>query len=223
MLIEIKNISKKYGKKAVLSDISFSANSGESIGIIGANGCGKSTLLSILAGVQRADDGEFLCDGKDLLIYSDVRSRAVGYVPQGTPLIEELTAYDNLILWYDSKTLKKELNGGMLDMLGINDFLKVRVSKMSGGMKKRLSIGCALASYPPILLLDEPMSALDIACKQKIQEYLREYKRSGGILILVTHDVLELELCDRCYILKDGEMKSFDFNGDTGELVKNIL
>ena len=222
MVIDIENISKKYGKKQVLTDVTFSAKSGECIGIIGANGCGKSTLLSILAGVQRADDGKFLCDGKDLLTRDDLRNRAVGYVPQGTPLLDELNAYDNLFLWYDKATLEKELAGGMLDTLGINEFLKVRVSRMSGGMKKRLSIGCALAHYPPVLLLDEPMSALDIACKQKIKDYLKEYKTKGGILILVTHDTLELELCDRCYIIKDGKTVPFKFSGDTEELVREI-
>lgn len=223
MQIEIKNISKKFGKKTVLSSAGFYAHSGECIGIVGANGSGKSTLLSILAGILKADNGSFICDGKNLFSSPSLHHRAVGFVPQGTPLIEELTAYDNLFLWYDRKSLKKELDGGMLDLLGINEFLHLRVSKMSGGMKKRLSIGCALAGRPPVFLLDEPMSALDIACKQKIKEYLSGYKSAGGILVLVTHDILELELCDRLYVLKDGELRDFEFNGDTDGLVKSIL
>ena len=223
MHIEIKDVTKKFGNKTVLSGVDLSADSGECVGILGTNGTGKSTLLSILAGVLRADAGTFLCDGVDLLRAPKTRSRAVGYVPQGTPLIEELTARDNLCLWYDKASLQRELNGGILDMLGIPDFLNLRVSKMSGGMKKRLSIGCALAGHPPIFLLDEPMSALDIVCKQKIKDYLESYKRAGGILILVTHDVLELELCDRCYILKDGKTEPFAFTGDTDELVKRIV
>ena len=223
MKIELVDIHKKFGKKTVLSGVNFSASSGECIGILGANGSGKSTLLSLLAGVLKADKGAFLCDGTDLFKSPELRSRAVGYVPQGTPLIEELTAYDNLFLWYDRATLKKELNGGMLEMLGINEFLKVRVSKMSGGMKKRLSIGCAIAGHPPVFLLDEPMSALDIACKQKIKDYLESYKKAGGILILVTHDVLELSICDRFFILKDGKLNDFEFSGDTDELVKSII
>lgn len=223
MRIDIKSISKKFGRKKVLTGVDFNAESGECIGIVGANGSGKSTLLSILAGVQKADSGEFLCDGKDLLKDSKTRSRAVGYVPQGIPLIEELTAYDNLFLWYDKKDLKSELSGGMLSMLGINEFLKLRISKMSGGMKKRLSIGCAMAGHPPILLLDEPMSALDIACKQNIKNYLLNYKNAGGIIILVTHDVLEMELCDRYYAIKDGVAKQFLFSGSTDDLVKDII
>ena len=223
MTIELKDIQKKFGKKQVLSGVNMSAQSGECIGILGANGSGKSTLLSLLAGVLKADKGEFILDGTDLFKSPKVRSRAVGFVPQGTPLIEELTAYDNLFLWYDRATLKTELESGMLYMLGINDFLKLRVSKMSGGMKKRLSIGCAIAKHPPVFLLDEPMSALDIACKQKIKDYLESYKNAGGIVILVTHDILELNLADRCYILKDGKLTDYEFSGDTEELVKSIL
>lgn len=223
MHIEISGITKKFGKKTVLSGAEFSADSGECIGILGTNGTGKSTLLSILAGVLRPDAGTFLCDGTDLFRSPNVRRRAVGYVPQGTPLIEELTARDNLYLWYDKTSLEKELHGGVLDMLGIPAFLNQRVSRMSGGMKKRLSIGCALAGHPPIFLLDEPMSALDIVCKQTIKAYLENYKKAGGILVLVTHDVLELELCDRCYILKEGKTEPFVFSGDTDELVKRIL
>jgi len=222
MEIKIKGIAKNYGKKQVLKDISFEAVSGKCIGILGANGCGKSTLLSILAGIQPASKGEFLYEGKDLFKYTTERSQLVGYVPQGTPLIEELTAKDNLSLWYDKAEMEKQLKDGVLKMLGIDEFLKTTVSKMSGGMKKRLSIGCAIAKRPPILILDEPMAALDLACKQSICEYLKSHKTAGGILLLATHDVLELELCDECYIIKDGYIFPFDYDGNLNELVKNL-
>ena len=107
-------------------------------------------------------------------------------------------------------------------MLGINDFLKTTVSKMSGGMKKRLSIGCAISSRPPVLLLDEPMAALDLACKQDISEYIKSYKCAGGIVLLATHDVLELELCDSWYIMKNGQLTPFDYNGNVEKLVKSL-
>ena len=220
MQIEIKNISKKFKRKSVLRDITLSVGEGKCIGILGANGCGKSTLLSILAGVQHADGGSFVCDGVDLLKDARKRAELVGYVPQGTPLISELSAWDNLILWYDKDTAKQELENGVLHLLGIGDFLKVTVSKMSGGMKKRLSIGCAMAKKPPILLLDEPTAALDIACKQHIAEYLQHYKRSGGILLLTTHDVMELSLCDAWYIIRDGVLCPFQFDGDVAKLVE---
>ena len=222
MYIEIQSIAKKYKKKPVLKDISLSAQGGQCSGILGSNGTGKSTLLSILAGIQKCDSGAFLFEGKDLFRYPRERSKLVGYVPQGTPLIEELNAWDNLSLWYDSDTLKKELSGGFLAMLGIADFIKTPVSKMSGGMKKRLSIGCAISSRPPILLLDEPMSALDLACKQNILTYLKSHKKAGGIILLATHDVLELELCDQWYIIKDGVLVPFNYDGNFDTLVKSL-
>lgn len=222
MNIELKNIHKSYGKKQVLRGVNLSAESGKCIGILGGNGSGKSTLLSILAGIQEANAGNFLFDGKDLFEYRKERSRLIGYVPQGTPLIEELTAYDNLLLWYDKSTMKKEFSQGFLKTLGIGDFLKVPVSKMSGGMKKRLSIGCAISGKPPVLLLDEPMAALDIACKQNISEYIKDHKRAGGIALLATHDVLELELCDEWYIMKNGVLEPFNYTGNIDELVKSL-
>ena len=210
MKIEIKHIRKHYGRKAVLKDVCLTVEGGKCVGILGGNGCGKSTLLSILAGVQRADGGAFLYEDKDLFTYPRQRAQLVGYVPQGTPLIEELTAKDNLSLWCSKEKMKQELEDGVFKLLGLDEFLRLPVFKMSGGMKKRLSIGCAIAHDPPILLLDEAMAALDIACKQSIFAYIEAHKRRGGIVLLVTHDVMELELCDECYILKDGVAHPFN-------------
>ncbi|MBR3971785.1 MAG: ATP-binding cassette domain-containing protein, partial [Ruminococcus sp.] len=107
-------------------------------------------------------------------------------------------------------------------MLGIDEFLKVPVGKMSGGMKKRLSIGCAIYNHPPVLLLDEPMAALDLACKQRISEYINRHKQEGGIVLLATHDVLELNLCDEWYIIKDGNLTPFEYTGNIEKLVESL-
>ncbi len=222
MKIEIRGVSKAYGKKHVLKHIDLSVCGGQCIGILGGNGCGKSTLFSILAGIQPADSGEFLFDGKNLFRYSAQRSQLVGYVPQGTPLIEELTAKDNLSLWYSKKELQRQLESGVLKMLDIDTFLKTPVSKMSGGMKKRLSIGCAVAHTPPVLILDEPMAALDIGCKQKISQYIRLHKENGGIVLIASHDLMEIALCDAWYILKDGMLTPFEYTGETELLVRSL-
>ncbi len=214
MGIEVAGIRKCYRKKEVLKGISFKTGEGSCVGILGSNGCGKSTLLSILAGVQRADAGAFLYQGKDLLKEPRRISGVLGYVPQGNPLMEELTAWDNLLLWYDRKALKQELSDGVLAMLGIGEFIKTPVNKMSGGMKKRLSIGCAVAGKPSVLLLDEPSAALDLVCKERIYRYLEDYKARGGILLVATHDVQEMELCDTCYILKEGCLTPYRYDGD---------
>ena len=203
--LELRGIAKKYGKKTVLSDVSFSASPGECLGVIGGNGSGKSTLLSLLAGVCKPDRGSFFWQEKDLFSDPKALRETVGFVPQGTPLFEELTAEDHLKLWYSSSAMKRELQSGILKRLGIDAFLKVRVSRLSGGMKKRLSIGCAMASHPKILLLDEPSAALDLPCKAEIHAYFEAFKKAGGIILLVTHDLQEIDLCDRLYLLKDGK------------------
>lgn len=207
--MEVRHISKSFSKRSVLSDLSFSASSGQCIGILGENGSGKSTLFSVLIGLQKGK-GAFLYDGKDLMKDSQYRRTRVGFVPQSPPLFSELTAKDNLRLWYSPRAMEAELRGGCLKMLGVDEFLRVPVHQMSGGMKKRLSIGCAIAHRPSVLLLDEPTAALDLLCKQHIYRYLQEYCASGGIAVLATHDVAELQLCDEIYVLKGGTLHRYE-------------
>ncbi len=222
MKTEITNIKKNYGKKAVLDGVSLSADSGEIIGIIGGNGSGKSTLLTILAGIVKGDGGAFLYGGKNLFENKKAREKVLGFVPQSTPLLEELSAFDNLRLWYSKKDMEKELEEGVLKSLGIDEFIKTPVNKMSGGMKKRLSIGCAVAHNPEILLLDEPSASLDLICREKIADYLKSFTRRGGTAILVTHETSEFELCDKIFILKEGKLSPFEFNGNIKRLVDSL-
>lgn len=223
MIVSIEHIKKNYGKKSVLKDISFSAEDGDCIGIVGGNGCGKSTLLSILSGVLLPDGGSFLCDGKNLFSKNGSRSDIIGYIPQNSPLIEELTAYDNLRLWCSKEEIEESLKiGGVLNMLGIDGFLNVAVRKMSGGMKKRLSIGCSVIHNPKILLMDEPSSALDLSCKEKIADYMEDFRKGGGIIILSTHDISEIEVCSKLYVMKNGVLNPFEYDGDVHRLVGNF-
>lgn len=220
--MKILNIKKNYKNKTVLQDITLSVEAGECVGILGSNGSGKSTLLSTLAGVQKPNGGAFLWEDKDLFRNETLRTSLVGYVPQGNPLLEELTAWDNLRLWYDKATLQRELEEGVLAILGIPEFIKVPVRKMSGGMKKRLSIGCAVAGKPQVLLMDEPTAALDLVCKERIYNYMREYKAQGGRILLATHDVQELALCDRWFILKEGVIEPYQYDGNVSKLVGRL-
>ena len=220
--MKIEQIQKRFKKNLILDDISVEIGAGQCVGILGCNGSGKSTLLSILAGIIKADAGSFAFGDCDLLANSKMRSRLVGYVPQGTPLLDELSARDNLSLWYTEAEMKRELSFGVLAMLGIDEFLKTPVYKMSGGMKKRLSIGCAVAHKPKILLLDEPSAALDLVCKERIAAYLREYKAAGNRVLLATHDLQELPLCDKLYILKYGKLHPLQFDGDVHGLVEML-
>ena len=207
----VKDLSRSFGRKRVLDGVTFGAKAGECVGILGGNGSGKSTLLSILAGILPAEKGRWSLTENGCPVRP-------GYIPQGTPLIEELSAKDNLRLWYDKKSLQKELNGGVLDLLGIPEFLRVPVRKMSGGMKKRLSIGCAVASHPRALYMDEPTSALDLACKERIYAYMDSFRGQGGLILLVTHDIREIERCSRCLILSGGRLTPYVYDGDAKKL-----
>lgn len=218
MKIRIENISKSYSKKEVLKNINFEMNSGECIALIGGNGSGKSTLLSILAGSVKSDKGKFFCGEEDLFKNAKKRSELIGYVPQFPPLIEELSALDNLKLWYKKDALEDDV----IKMLGVDSFLKTRVSKMSGGMKKRLSIACSVAHHPKILLLDEPSNSLDLVCKKEILSYISHFKKEGGCVIIATHDVSEIDYADRTYLIKNCQLSEYSYDGDIHRLIENL-
>ena len=220
--MKLQPFSKTFEGVRVLDFPGITLEKGKIYCVIGANGSGKSTFLSILARILPGDGGKFLCDGVDLLKDPKLHARMVGYVPQNNPLMEELTARDNLLLWYTREEMERELQDGVLKYLGIGEFLNRQVSKLSGGMKKRLSIGCAMAKRPPILLMDEPTAALDLACKDWILSYLKAYKASGGVILLATHDALELDLCDHIYILKHSFLQAYGYNGDLHKLVTKL-
>lgn len=210
-MIEIENITCAYGKKKVLQGVSLQAERGECIGIVGPNGCGKSTLLSVMAGVLKPLSGTILYYGKDALENRVVFRKMAGYVPQENPLMPELNVYDNLRLWYpDKRELAKELEEGFLQILGIPEILKMPVSKLSGGMKKRVSIGIALSGMPPLLILDEPSAALDLVCKEDIRRYLQIYLERKGTVVITTHEESELSLCSSLYVMKDGKLTGVD-------------
>ena len=132
-------------------------------------------------------------------------------MPQEGFLINGLRVIDNLSLWYrDKEELRQSLAQGFLNELGVNQMCRTRVEKLSGGMKKRVSIGCALAGNPPILILDEPDAALDLIGKAEIRGYLARYKEQGGTILLATHEESDLELCDRVYALHNGKSREID-------------
>lgn len=205
-MIEVKNISKRY-RNTVLEDISFTAEKGQCVGIIGANGCGKTTLLSIMAGVNKAQSGKIYYNN-ELADKKSVFKKYIAYVPQENPLIDELTTKDNLLLWLGSnKKIKDGFENGVLKDLGIDEFLNKQVNELSGGMKRRLSIGISLSNNAPIMLLDEPGSALDIYGKQEVNSYILNYVKNGGTVVMSTHDRDEIDLCTKLYKIEDGILK----------------
>ncbi|MFG6326933.1 MAG: ABC transporter ATP-binding protein [Lachnospiraceae bacterium] len=222
IILKVENIRKSYGRHKVLKGAGFACRAGQCIGIAGVNGSGKSTLLSVIAGIQKPDEGTVTAYGVDLQKNKSYISRCIGYVPQENPLIEDLSVMDNLKLWYcDSPwDLKTELESGFLKKLGINEYQKKAVRKLSGGMKKRMSIAIAVHNKPGILLLDEPGASLDLLAKKIIRDYLKWYISTGGTVIIVTHDNEELDMCDALYVVSEGRLIETDKSLRGEELLK---
>lgn len=208
-MLTAEGIYKRYGRREILKGLDLSVAPGSCAGIIGGNGCGKTTLLSILAGTNKANKGRVCLDNKTLRRNSRTYAETVAYVPQENPLIGELTVKDNLLLWYkgDKKAMTEDLETGAGALLGVKPMLTRTVDKLSGGMKKRISIACALAGHGRYLILDEPGAALDMECKADIRRYLKTYMAAGGAVILTSHEIAELSICTQLYVLRNGRLE----------------
>ena len=220
-MLEISGIYKSYHRQNILAGADLTVAPGECVGIVGDNGCGKTTLLSILAGAQKADRGSILYNGREASGHPRVFAEEAAYVPQENPLMEELTVRDNLLLWYrgSGKQMESDLKDGAASMLGVDRMLDRTVGKLSGGMKKRLSIACALSNHAPVLIMDEPGAALDLECKESIRQYLKGYVNEGKTVILTSHEMEELSLCDRLYVMKDRCLKEIEAGLSSRELI----
>lgn len=223
--IEVTDISKKYGRKQVLTDINFTAEKGDCIGIVGANGCGKSTLLKILQGGLKPNGGTITYDGNNPLANHRFFRKYIGYVPQDNPLFANLTVMDNLKLWYcdSSRNLKQDIESGIIKDFKIDSFIKSKVANLSGGMKKRLSIACALATNPQILFMDEPGASLDIIAKNDIVTYMKKYIAGGGTIIISSHEECELSVCTKMYLMKDGVLELLNGSCSLSSIMERMV
>ena len=192
-IVTIEKVSLKY-KKTVLTDVTITAEKGDVIGLLGLNGSGKSTLLSAIAGLRRTSSGTIKVLGK------------AGFVTQENALIDELTAMDNLKMWtpLSKAEILKELTDTELSILKVNDFIDLKVRRMSGGMKKRLAIASVLLSKPDILLMDEPLAALDIPAKNDIIKFIDSFRAKGGTVFIASHSEELFKHCSKIYLLKNG-------------------
>ena len=223
--METVNICKTYRKKKVLVNLSFVAEKGKCTGFIGANGCGKSTLFKILAGVEKPDSGVISLDGKEIMKPGKELPQYVGYLPQENALMEDLTVKDNLTLYSAlcKKKISKDYVEKLYERFAVREFERERVSRLSGGMKKRVSIVCALLHQPEILIMDEPSAALDLVFKEELKNYIKEFTKEGGSVLISSHDQGEVEQCDKLYAIRNGEATAIPTHLNMGDIISGYI
>ncbi len=208
-IIEIKHISKSFGDKCILNDVSLYVKRGEFLTLLGPSGCGKTTLLRILAGFGSADSGEILINGKDITGVPP-HERPVNTVFQRYALFPHLDVYENIAFGLKLKKMPTdEIDKKVrkaLKMVSMTDYEDRDVESLSGGQQQRVAIARAIVNEPSVLLLDEPLSALDLKMRKDMQMELKEMHRELGItFIYVTHDQEEaLTLSDTIVVFDDG-------------------
>jgi ABC-2 type transport system ATP-binding protein len=196
-VLEVDGLSKSFGERVALRDVSLEVRSGELLAVLGPNGAGKTTLLSILAGITRADSGRVTSANRD-----------VGWVPQQAGLYRRLTVEENLRLFahMEGVTELEGTVGRMLDQTGLADRRHDPVSSLSGGNQQRINIAIGLLGNPQVLLLDEPSSGLDPSQRVRLWEFVAALAEAGTTVIYSTHQIEEAShYGDRLVVLADGE------------------
>jgi len=210
-LLKIDGLRKRFGETTAVDGVSFEVNPGEFYGLLGPNGAGKTTTISLTCGLLRPDAGDVMVGGRNFWSEPKESRRLMGVVPQDLALYEELTGKENLEFWgkiaglssSDAKTRAAEL----LESLSLVDRANDAVSKYSGGMKRRINLGCALMHRPKLLLLDEPTVGIDPQARMNILDFIRDRVNEGVGILYTTHYLEEAEsLCDRIGIIDHGKI-----------------
>lgn len=215
-LLTLKNIKKTYGKKAqvtALNQFSLVVEPGEMIALMGKSGAGKSTVLNIISGIDRADEGQYFFDGREVSHLTGdkmtlFRRENIGFVLQHFGLIDDMTAFDNIAVSLRLRRLsRKEIREQVSEVakrMGLEEKLNKYPKELSGGEAQRVAIARAIVHKPRLLLADEPTGALDEENGLKIMEIFRELNRAGMTLLIVTHDTGVADMCKRTIWMKDG-------------------
>lgn len=206
-VLELRQIKKSFGTKDVLKDIQLSLPKGQIMSLLGPSGCGKTTLLNIILGLEQQTSGKIIWDGEDIS-RKPMQERGFNIVFQDFALFPHLNAYDNIAygLRNQKKGIDEKIVREYIEFLGLTPHLNKKVHELSGGQKQRVSIARTLVMQPDILLMDEPLSALDGVIKETIKDRIQSISREYNLTtIIVTHDPEEaLTLSDQVVILNDG-------------------
>lgn len=208
----VEDLSKSYNKVTALRNLSFEVGKGELYGIIGPDGAGKTTLFRILTTLMLADKGTAMIEGLDVVKdYREIR-KMVGYMPGKFSLYQDLTVEENLNFFATVFNTTIEENYHLIKDIykQIESFKKRRAGKLSGGMKQKLALSCALIHKPKVLFLDEPTTGVDPVSRKEFWEMLESLKRQGITIIVSTPYMDEAKLCDRIALMQNGEFLQID-------------
>lgn len=213
--LEVQNIKKRFNGKTVLDSVGFSLNKGEFVSILGPSGCGKTTLLNILIGLLKPDEGKIIKNGEDI---TDLKTskRKMGIVFQNYALFPDMTALGNveyaLSIHKETKAIARQRATELLEMMQMTEHINKKPSKLSGGQQQRVAIARTLALNPDLILLDEPMSALDVSTRLMLRDEIKKIQKETDItMILITHDQEEaLAMSDRMIVMSEGHIEQFD-------------
>lgn len=206
-MIRVENVSKSFGSKKALHQISFEIKEGEIFGFLGPSGSGKTTMINVLTGQLAADQGKTVLLGKNSQDLTSNDLEQIGIVSDGSGFYEKMSLYKNLLIYAKLYGLKSDRVNQVLQQVGLADAKDVIAEKLSTGMKQRMFLARALLNAPKILFLDEPTSGLDPTTSKMIHTLLQELKQAGTTIFLTTHDMHEATLlCDRLSLLNKGNL-----------------
>ncbi len=213
-MIEIQNVSKRYGSKLAVDDISFTINRGEILGFLGRNGAGKSTTMNIITGYLSASSGRVLLDGHDILEEPREVKRRIGYLPEFPPLYDEMTVEEYLRFVCEIKDVKKSQIRPHIDditeLMSITDHRKRLIKNLSKGYKQRVGMAQAMVGNPDVIILDEPTVGLDPRQIIEIRNLIKDLGKDHTI-VLSSHILHEIaDVCERVVIINKGKLVAQD-------------
>ena len=214
-VIELENVTKSFGDNVILKDFDFKVKKDEFLTILGPSGCGKTTILRLIGGFEEPDEGKILFNGEDIT-NKEPYERKINTVFQKYALFPHMNVYNNIafglnIKKMDKKIIKEKVKE-VLKLVNLVGFENREIESLSGGQQQRIAIARALVNEPEVLLLDEPLGALDLKLRQAMQIELKRIQKSVGItFIYVTHDQEEaLSMSDTVVVLNNGEIQQMD-------------